>query len=53
MVRPRAGPERDARGGPVTSVAGAVLDLLLPTACAACGAATADAAVICGVCWTR
>lgn len=37
----------------MTTVAGAVLDLLLPTSCAACGAATTNAAVICGVCWSR
>ncbi len=37
----------------MTTIGGALLDLLLPTACVACGAATADAAVICGVCWSR
>lgn len=37
----------------MTTLAGAMLDLLLPTACVSCGAATAGAAVICGVCWTR
>lgn len=37
----------------MSALGGAVLDLLLPTACVACGAATHDAAVVCTVCWSR
>lgn len=54
MVRLCTGSRQNV-GRRALAVAGALLDLLLPRVCAACGRAleTSEPGLVCGLCWTR
>ena len=55
MVRICTGSRQNVERRAIASVVGAILDLLLPRTCAACGRAldAGEPGIVCGLCWTR